>query len=96
MTKSIINKVQDFLTMVQQDGNRIYQIVNVELLLRRHPAEAVITFLKELDRDFGKQMVALLKEDKTSSLINELVVKRFRLKMAINTIRNNTKHQEAA
>ena len=37
MTKRAINDVQAFLTFTEQGGNRIYQIVNVELLLRRHP-----------------------------------------------------------
>ena len=45
MTKRAINDVQSFLTFVETDGNRVYQIVNVELLLRRHPPEAVISFL---------------------------------------------------
>ena len=44
MTKRAISDVQSFLTFVETDGNRVYQIVNVELLLRRHPPEAVITF----------------------------------------------------
>ena len=96
MTKRAINDVQSFLTFMQQDGNRVYQIVNVELLLRRHPAEAVVSFLKELQKDFGKELSKLIHEDKTSSQINELVAKRFRIKMAINTIRNYEKETEAA
>ena len=56
MTKRVINDVQSFLTVIDTDGNRCFQIVNVELLLRRHPPEAVITFLKELHKDFGKQL----------------------------------------
>ncbi len=40
MTKKIISNVQDYLTVLSED--RCYQIVNVELLLRRHPPEAVI------------------------------------------------------
>ncbi len=43
MTKRAINDVQSFLTFMETDGNRVYQIVNVELLLRRHPPDAVIT-----------------------------------------------------
>jgi hypothetical protein len=96
MTKRAINDVQLFLTFMEADGNRVYQIVNVELLLRRHPPEAVITFLQELHKDFGKELSRLIKENKTSSQINELVAKRFRIKMAINTIRNYEKDMEAA
>ena len=95
MTKRSINDVQSFLTFVETDGNRVYQIVNVELLLRRHPPEAVVSFLQELHKDYGKALSNLIQEDKTSSQINELVAKRFRIKMAINTIRNYGK-QEAA
>ena len=81
---------------MQSDGDRIYQIVNVELLLRRHPPDAVITFLQELHKDYGKALSKIIKEDKTSSQINELVAKRFRIKMAINTIRNLEKEDQAA
>jgi hypothetical protein len=76
--------------------NRTYQIVNVELLLRRHNPQAVISFLKELQKDYGKALSKLIQEDKTNSQINELVAKRFRVKMAINTIRNYGKDKEAA
>jgi hypothetical protein len=48
MTKRAINDIQAFLTFIDTDGNRVYQIVNVELLLRRHPPEAVVSFLQEL------------------------------------------------
>ena len=65
-------------------------------LLRRHPPEAVITFLKELHKDYGKSLSQLIQDDKTNSRINELVAKRFRIKMAINTIRNHDKDMEAA
>ena len=95
MTKRVINDVQSFLTFMETDGNRVYQIVNVELLLRRHPPEAVITFLQELHKDYGKALSKFIQEDKTNSQINELVAKRFRIKMAINTIKNYGK-QEAA
>ena len=95
MTKRAINDVQAFLTFVETDGNRVYQVVNVELLLRRHPPGAVITFLQELHKDYGKELSELIQEDKTNSKINELVAKRFRIKMAINTIRNYGKEEAA-
>ncbi len=96
MTKRAIHDVQSFLTFMQSDGDRVYQIVNVELLLRRHPPEAVVSFLQELHKDYGKALSRLIQEDKTSSRINELVAKRFRIKMAINTIRNLEKEDQAA
>jgi len=41
MTKRVINNVQEYLTIVQNDGKQVYQIVNVELLLHRHPPDQV-------------------------------------------------------
>jgi hypothetical protein len=89
MTKRVINHVQEFLTVV--DDGKVYQIVNVELLLRRHPPDAVIAFLKELQGDYKKELSKLIKTDRTDSRINELVAKSFRIKMAINTIKNYDK-----
>jgi hypothetical protein len=42
-----------------------------------------------------RQLSKLIQEDKTNSMINELVAKRFRIKMAINTIRNYGKEEAA-
>jgi len=88
MTKKAISDVQEFLTVVMDDGDRVYQIVNVELLLRRHPPEAVISFLQELNKDLSKRLSKHIKYDKTNPYINDIVAKRWRIKMAINTIRN--------
>jgi hypothetical protein len=91
MTKKIINRVQDFLTVVGED--RVYQIVNVELLLKRHPPEAVIGFLTLLREDYKKELAKLLKDNRTDPRINDLVAKNFRLKMAIITIKNAEKEE---
>ena len=96
MTKKVINKAQEFLTVTQADGDRVYQIVNIEFLLQRHPPEAVIAFLEELRNDCKKQLKKLLKENVTDSAINETVARNFRLKMCINTIRNYTREVRAA
>ncbi len=87
MTKKIINDVQDYLTVVSED--RVYHIVNVELLLRRHSGVAVIAFLDQLRSEYKKELGQLIKTDKTSAQINELVAKNFRLKMAITTLKNS-------
>jgi hypothetical protein len=86
MTKKTIDTVQDYLTVV--DESKVYQIVNVQLLLKRHPPEAVIGFLTLLREDYKKELRDLLAENKTDPKINELVAKNFRIRMAINTIRN--------
>ena len=94
MTKRAINHVQEFLTII--DDGKVYQIVNVELLLRRHPPDAVIAFLKELQSDYKKELSKLIKTDRTDSRINDLVAKSFRIKMAINTIKNAKEVKDAA
>ena len=87
MTKKVINEVQDYLTICEE--GRVYQIVNVEMLLRRHPPEAVIAFLQQLRREYSKKLSGLIKNNKTDPMINEFVAKNFRLRMAINTIKNS-------
>ena len=94
MTKKVISNVQEFLTIVEED--RIYEIVNVGLLLRRHPPQAVIAFLQQLRSDYRKELSKLIKDSKTSSRVNELVVMNFRIKMAINTIKNAKEVKDAA
>jgi histidyl-tRNA synthetase len=94
MTKRVINEVQEYLTICGE--NRVYQIVNVELLLRRHSPEAVIAFLDQLRMEYKKELGQLIKNNKTDEKINELVAKNFRLKMAITTIKNAKEVQDAA
>ena len=94
MTKKVISQVQEFLTYCGED--RVYQIVNVEVLLKRHPPEAVIGFLALLREDYKKELRELLAENKTDPRINELVAKNFRIRMAINTIRNAKREEVIA
>jgi len=94
MTKKVINHVQDYLTVVGED--KVYQIVNVELLLRKHPPEAVIAFLEQLRSEYQKELGQLIKNNKSDARINELVAKNFRIKMAINTIKNAKEVKDAA
>ena len=87
MTKRVINEVQEYLTIC--DADRVYQIVNVEMLLKKHPGEAVIGFLNLLRDDYKKELKQLIQNNKTDARINELVAKNFRIRMAINTIKNS-------
>ena len=94
MTKRVINEVQEYLTICGED--RVYQIVNVERLLKKHPGEAVIGFLNLLREDYKKELKQLIKDNKTNPKINELVAKNFRIRMAINTIKNSKKEVKNA
>ena len=86
--------VQEYLTVVGED--RVYQIVNVEMLLKKHPGQAVIGFLNLLRDDYKKELKQLIQENKTNPKINELVAKNFRIRMAINTIKNSKEVKNAA
>ena len=94
MVKRVIKDVQDYLTVVGED--RVYEIVSVGLLMRRHPPEAVIAFLDQLRCEYKKELSQLIKNNKTDPKINELVAKNFRIKMAINTIKNAKEAKDAA
>ena len=86
MTRRVINQVRDYITIVTED--RVYQICPVEVLLMRHPPNVVVTFLEQLRAEYKRELRELIKVDPTHPKINHLVVLNFRLKMAINTIRN--------
>ena len=94
MTKRVINEVQEYLTICGED--RVYQIVNVEMLLKKHPGEAVIGFLNLLRDDYKKELKQIIQINKTDPRINELVAKNFRIRMAINTIKNAKKEVKNA
>jgi len=92
MSKKEINNIQDFLTIVKEDENRKHQIVNVEFMLKRHPPGAVINFLDGLHKEYAKKLQKIIREDKTSIKLNHILSTKFRIKMAINCIRNIDKH----
>ena len=88
MSKKEIDNIQDFLTIVKEEENRRHQIVNVELMLRRHPPSAVIDFLNGLHKEYARKLQKIIREDKTSQRLNKIISTKFRIKMAINCIKN--------
>jgi len=88
MSKKEIKNIQEFLTIVKEDENRKHQIVNVELMLRRHQPGAVINFLDGLHKEYASKLQKIIREDKTSTRLNEIIATKFRIKMAINCIKN--------
>ncbi len=96
MTKKAITKAQEYLTVIYPDGERVYQIVNIELLLHRHSPQEVISFLQKLRKDCKYRLRWLLKNNVSDARINEAVAKNFRLKMCINTIKNYEREVIAA
>ena len=86
MTKKVVDAAQQYLTVVREE--RASHIVDIQMLFKRHPPERVPKLLRDLHTDCRKELRRLIGRDKTDPNINELVAKCFRLKMAINTIRN--------
>jgi len=91
MSSKEIESIQQFLTINKEDENRKHQIVNVELMLRLHPPSAVIDFLTGLHKEYARKLQRVIKEDKTSVQLNKIVATKFRIKMAINCIKNAEK-----
>jgi hypothetical protein len=81
MTIEQFEKAQEYLTLVSED--RVKRIVDIRPLLMRHTPRAVIWFLKNLYWEKEVQLRALIREDRTSSLINEVVAIMFRVRMAL-------------
>ena len=88
MSKNEIENIQQFLTVVDEDENKKYQIVNIQLLLNRHSPGSVIRFLTELHKDYTRKLQRVLRKDRTSSKIDQIIAAKWRVKMAINAIRN--------
>jgi len=88
MSKKEIKNIQEFLTIVKEDENRKHQIVNIELMLRRHKPGAVIDFLDGLHKEYARKLQKIIREDKTSTRLNNIIATKFRIKMAINCIKN--------
>ena len=86
MTDVTISTAQEFLTV--DHGDREHKIVNLELLMARHSSESVLNFLRQLSADYARHITRHIRKDKTDPRINELVAKRFRVRMALNTLKN--------
>ena len=91
MTNQIIETVQDYLTMISD--NRVKRIMDVRLLMERHPLKTVVSLLDDLARQKENVLKELLAEDKTSSIINETISTIFRLNMAIETIQKSNEQE---
>jgi len=87
MTNQIIETAQDYLTMISE--NRVMRIVDVRILMERHPLKTIVSLLDELAKQKENILEELLAEDKTSSKINETIATVFRINMAIETIQKS-------
>ena len=85
MTTDTIQKIQACLT-VCRNGDEKRKIIDVELLLKRHKAESVISLLKRLLKEKQKTLVTLIDTDESRFEIDEIIGTMFRLHLAIRRL----------
>ena len=85
MTTESIQKVQALLT-VCRNGDRKKKIIDVEVLLKRHKAESVISLLEGLLKEKQKTLVVLFDADESRFEIDETIGTMFRLHLAIRRL----------
>lgn len=89
MTTDTIRKIQACLTVRQNGGQR--KIIDVEVLLKRHNAESVISLLKRLLKEKQKNLVSLINTDESRFEIDETIGTMFRLHLAIRRLEQERK-----
>ena len=94
MTMDTILEAQEFLTVNYGDHRKT--IIDINLLLRRHPPHSVIIFLQQILKEKEKCLRQLIITDRTSIKINDTVSFIFRLYMAIKTIERKTEEMICA
>ena len=94
MTIDKILEIQNYLTV--DYGNYKRTILDVNLLLRRHAPEAVVTFLYQLLKEKEKALRNLVITDKTSSKINDTISFMFRVFMVIKILERETEEMICA
>jgi hypothetical protein len=85
MTADTIKQIQSYLT-VRQNGGQKRKIIDVEVLLKRHNAESVISLLKRLLKEKQKNLVSLINTDEFKFEIDETIGTMFRLHLAIRRL----------
>lgn len=84
MTFEIIRTVQSCLT-VRRNGNT-KKILDVEALFERHGNGQVLSLLLDLQKEKQKELVNLMRGDRSKHEIDEAVAQLFRLHMAEKVI----------
>jgi hypothetical protein len=84
-SEKLIKEAQDYLTIGTM-GNGKRKIIDIAQLLKRHPSEEVLNFLKTMIKEKHQILRDLIITDKTKPEIDEVVAILFRVTMAIKTI----------
>ncbi len=86
MDEQTISTAQGWLTV--DDGCRERKLVDLGLIIHRHSVEKVLQFLDYLCQDYDRHLKRHIRKDMTDPRINDIVAKRFRVKMAMRTMQN--------
>ena len=92
MTLETIQNVQSCLTIRRNGTSR--KIVDVETLFRRHGNSQVLSLLLDLQKEKQKELVRLMRGDRSKHEIDEAVAQMFRLHMAIKVIQREMEVRE--
>jgi hypothetical protein len=84
MNAETIQKIQSFLTVRQNGTSK--KIVDVEILLKKHGHDRVLSFLLDLLKEKQKKLVRLMQGNRSNWEIDETVAQTFRLHMAVKVI----------
>ena len=94
MTLDKINEIQDYLTVDYGDYKKT--ILDMNLLLRRHKPEAVVTFLYQLIKEKEKALRNLIISDKTSPKVNDTVAFMLRVYLVIKILEREAEEMKCA
>ncbi|ACL03047.1 conserved hypothetical protein [Desulfatibacillum aliphaticivorans] len=86
MDDKTVSIAQNWLTIDQ--GHTELKLVDLGLIVHRHTPDEVLEFLGYLCQDYDRHLKRHIRKDKTDPRINDIVARRFRVKMALNTLRN--------
>jgi hypothetical protein len=84
MNVETIQKAQAYLTINREDQKR--KIIDVEILLKRHSQDSVVSLLENLLKEKQKNLVNLIQMDQSKYEIDETIAEMFRITMAIKII----------
>jgi len=89
MREQTLTEAQEFLTIVHNGETK--RIIDIELLIKRHQTETILSFLKGLLKEKQKALKEQVADDKTDCSINETIAAIFRIYMAIQTLEREEK-----
>ena len=94
MTTDKIAEIQNYLTVDYGEYKKI--ILDMNLILRRHTPENVVTFLYQLIKEKERALRNLIITDKTSPKVNDTVAFMLRVYLVIKILERETEEMKCA